>query len=161
MFGNVHDNVSPAEEVVAVAEERFDALGAVANLITLNQAHALLNQCLAKEELFWKQKSRLKWLKAGDRNMLLFHSILVQRRARQFLGRIQDDHGTWLKDPISIRNHAVAFFQSLLAAPSSLVSDLALLTSFFDDVPSLVGFEDNLALLQPVSMQASETLCLH
>lgn len=55
MFGNVQDNVSRAEEVVAAAEEKFDASGADEDLMALNRAQVLLNQHLAEEELFWKQ----------------------------------------------------------------------------------------------------------
>lgn len=134
-------------------EARFDASGLEDDLISLNRAQASLFQRLAEEEIFWKQKSRVKWLKEGDRNTRLFHSSLVQHWARQFIGRIQDDTGSWVEDMPSIQAHAVVFFQRLLSEPISQPAPPALLDDFLQDIPSLIGQDDNLTLMGPVSLQ--------
>ena len=49
-----------------------------------------LDDLLLKQEIFWKQQSRISWLKHEDRNTKFFHSKVSQRRKRNFIqGMVQ------------------------------------------------------------------------
>lgn len=52
-----------------------------------------INGIWAREEAYWQQKSRVKWLECGDRNTSFFHQITIQRRALNKIIRIKDESG--------------------------------------------------------------------
>lgn len=61
-------------------------------VITLKgKLHALL----AKNERLWRQQSRVKWLKNGDRNTRYFHCKATQQKRRNHVYRLKDQAGVW------------------------------------------------------------------
>jgi len=42
-----------------------------------------------QEEILWKQKSRIQWIKEGDKNGRFFHNSLIQRRSRNCIVEIK------------------------------------------------------------------------
>ena len=49
-----------------------------------------LDDLLLKQEFFWAQRSRVSWLKHGDRNTNFFHSKASQRCKRNFIHGIKN-----------------------------------------------------------------------
>lgn len=52
-----------------------------------------LQAAYKEEELFWLQRSRIQWLKSGDRNTGFFHAATRQRRLINTLSVLEDDKG--------------------------------------------------------------------
>ncbi|CAH8262212.1 unnamed protein product [Arabidopsis lyrata] len=67
------------------------------------------------EESYFKQKSRINWLKEGDLNTSYFHKICQSRASFNTIRSFMLDSGDLLVDPIAMSNHAVSHFQSILA----------------------------------------------
>lgn len=55
-----------------------------------------------KEERYWGQRSRVKWLKWVDKNSIFFHVTAIQRRSRNRIHRIKDASGQCLEGQDSI-----------------------------------------------------------
>jgi hypothetical protein len=57
------------------------------------QAMDHMNELLYKEEMLWLQRSRIAWLKEGDRNTRFFHQKAVWRARRNKIKKLKDDDG--------------------------------------------------------------------
>ena len=60
------------------------------------------------EELYWKQKSRGNWLRAGDRNTKFFHAKTKQRRAQNMLTKLKTPRGGWAESEEDIERVAAS-----------------------------------------------------
>jgi hypothetical protein len=52
---------------------------------------------LEQEEILWSQRSRVNWLKFGDRNTGFFHKAASARRKRNKNQRLKDDNDNWME----------------------------------------------------------------
>lgn len=68
---------------------------------------------LAQEELYWYQKSRVAWIKDGDRNTKFFHLSTIVRQWRNKIVEIKGDDGEWIHDKELVKNQIVTYFSNL------------------------------------------------
>ncbi|CAA7020953.1 unnamed protein product [Microthlaspi erraticum] len=78
------------------------------------------------EELYWKQKSRVTWLREGDMNTKFFHATTKQRRARNRITKLKRSDGTWAETEDDIEHVATAYFQNLFTSSQPADFDEAL-----------------------------------
>ncbi|XP_019150780.1 PREDICTED: uncharacterized protein LOC109147628 [Ipomoea nil] len=72
------------------------------------------NEILDQEEALWFQKSRMDWIKDGDRNTKFYHRAALIRRNKNRV-RFLKIHGEWTDNPVSLTHHISDFFSSLLS----------------------------------------------
>ncbi|KAB5573660.1 hypothetical protein DKX38_000854 [Salix brachista] len=82
------------------------------------EACYLYNKLNADAESFFKQRSRVQWLKLGDKNTAYFHRSLLHRRARNHIHSFTSDTGEVVREPMEMGNMAANYFQTLLTDPS-------------------------------------------
>lgn len=78
-----------------------------------NEIKNNLQQAYLEEEIYWKQKSRVMWLRSGDRNTSYFHAVTKAKRIRNTLSTIQDDNGVVHRGQKEISNVATTYFHKL------------------------------------------------
>jgi len=61
-----------------------------------------------------KQKSKLHWMKVGDRNNSYFHKAAQVRRMQNSIREIQGPNGVVLQTSEEIKGEAERFFQEFL-----------------------------------------------
>ncbi|PON68499.1 hypothetical protein PanWU01x14_094700 [Parasponia andersonii] len=72
-----------------------------------------------KEEILWKQKSRVNWLCKGDRCTRLFFMTAMARRRRNLIHYIKDDDGRWLDERKVVGDALTRKFQTLFSSQES------------------------------------------
>ena len=77
-----------------------------------------INELLDEEEIRWNQRSRVDWLKLGDRNTQYFHHRASQRKRKNEIRGLWDKDGRWCENMGDIANIAIAYFLELFTTSS-------------------------------------------
>ncbi|XP_062014320.1 uncharacterized protein LOC133730820 [Rosa rugosa] len=103
-----------------------------------------LQSLLSQEETFWKQRSKVTWLKEGDRNTGYFHRKAANRRRKNTLNGLFDEIGEWCEDDEGMESVITSYFSSMFTA-----SDI-----------DLAAMHTTLEVIQPcVTQDMNERLC--
>ena len=79
----------------------------------LKQLRQELNEEYYNEEIFWRQKSRLDWLKARDQNTRFFHAVTKNRRAQNQIHSLVDADGKEWFEEGDLGRVAEGYFKTL------------------------------------------------
>jgi hypothetical protein len=85
-----------------------------------------MDELLYREELMWLQRSRVAWLKEGDRNTRYFHRKASWRQKKNRISKLKRSDGSWATDPVEMGQMASSFFQNLYAKEDNLEPDIVL-----------------------------------
>ena len=96
--------------------------------------------------MFWKQKSRVFWLREGDRNTKFFHALTKQRRARNKITQLQDGNGNIVEDEEGLVAIATSYFRQIFE--SSNPEDIG---EALTQVPTTITGAMNESLTAPVT----------
>ena len=72
-----------------------------------------INEVLIREEIMWKQRSRVEWLKNGDRNTKFFHAAASQRRRKNKIEGLMDFEGVWHKEEGETKDIILDYFKAI------------------------------------------------
>lgn len=64
------------------------------------------------EEIKWRQKAKVKWLKEGDNNTKFFHRMTTARRNVNYISKMKIGNA-WVEDKGRIKDHVDGFFKEL------------------------------------------------
>lgn len=137
VFGNINLAKESASVQLAESQSLFDNNPTLENRQKLQQANALMNSILEKEEIFWYQKSRVKWLSYGDKNTSYFHQYVKVRRQQNYVHRLKINDA-WVEDQETILNGAVQFFQNLLKSDPHYIDE-----DLLSPIPQLISDDQN------------------
>ncbi|RVW69351.1 Transposon TX1 uncharacterized 149 kDa protein [Vitis vinifera] len=76
-----------------------------------------LEELILREEIHWRQKARVKWVKEGDCNSKFFHKVANGRRNRKYIKTLENERGLVLNNAESITKEILLYFEKLYANP--------------------------------------------
>lgn len=126
---------------------RLQNVNATAEVLSRLSSHKKeLDDLWKQEELYWRARSRVKWLNNGDRNSKFFHSSTLQRRMTNKIGRIKDGNGDWVAEDDKVLTCFVDFYKNLFSTDAMVGRNMNT-----EVIPSLVTDQMNTALLSQVT----------
>ncbi|KAL1148134.1 hypothetical protein V6Z11_A10G104400 [Gossypium hirsutum] len=73
--------------------------------------------CLyTEEESYWAQRSRIAWLKEGDKNTRFFHVRAIERFKKNNIEGITDMDGNWVEGTTNVYRVAWNYFNNLFSS---------------------------------------------
>ncbi|PSS08274.1 Endonuclease [Actinidia chinensis var. chinensis] len=112
-FGNINIKLQAVEEKIHNLEmiEESRALDVV-EAESKKNLKSELRESSRLAEILWRQKSRVNWIKLGDKNTRFFQASAAARYWKNFIGSVEVE-GTWLEEPLDIKTASVNFFSKL------------------------------------------------
>jgi hypothetical protein len=152
IFGNIFDSQRQLSKQMGVIQNQIQLQGLMDELKT---QEAEVNQQLearkVQEEILWKQKSRIQWLKEGDRNTKFFHKTTIHRHHTNRITQLTSINGEPIYSHEDLEMTLIDYYRDLLTEP--LPNRFEAIAKVTQHVPSLVTPEKNSALLRPITIE--------
>ena len=83
VFGNIFQEIRIIENKMEETQQKIILEGRTDDLSYQEQElQKQLEERCKQEEILWRQKLRIRWLKEGEKNMKLFRRSTIQRRMK-------------------------------------------------------------------------------
>lgn len=115
---------------------------------TLEQEQRIHNQLEERrkqEEILWKQKSRIRWLKEGKQNTKFFHRTTIQRRMHNNISFIQKQGEVRVEQHEEIEEEFLSHFKQVHQEPNA--DRRPVIERITQNVPNIITEEHNELLL--------------
>ena len=66
------------------------------------------------EEIYWKQKSRVKWLREGEKNSKFFHNSVIHNRLGSKIHKIKMSDGTQVENRWEVKEELTIYFKGIM-----------------------------------------------
>jgi hypothetical protein len=94
-----------------------------ADRFVIRQKMNRMDELLYREEMMWLQRSRISWLKEGDRNTKFFHKKAVWRAKKNEIKKLKKDDGTWCTVPSTMERMTTSYFKEVYTKDPTLNPD--------------------------------------
>lgn len=101
-----------------------------------------------REEMFWGLKSRINWLRWGDKNTKYFHAETIQRRQKNRIQMLKNEEDQWVRGKQQLQHLTTSFFKALYTSEGTRNYDPVL-----NQCPALIEDDINDCLVAEVTME--------
>jgi hypothetical protein len=113
---------------------------------TLNKQ---LEERWTHEEIIWRKKSHIQWIKEGKRNYKFFHRSMLQRRHTNHITHLVWDQGMEIQKHADIEHELLTYYRHLLSEPPT--NHTQAIESIINHIPKEVTKVKNEAHMHPIT----------
>lgn len=154
-FGNIQESRQKLEQQMKALQQIFILEGSIEEQI--QQEQTLWNQIEERqkqEEILWRQKSRISWLKDGEKNKKKFHKITIQRRMHNKITFVNNQQGERIEAHEDMEKEFTGYFKDILKEPDGNRDEA--IRAITQHIPKIINEDHNNQLLQPISLKEVE-----
>lgn len=149
VFGSVMDNVSLTQKNLKYIQHQINTIGHSELLVDQQRGVELkLNQALNLEEIFQKDKAKIKWHDGGDRNTKFFPMMVKVKNATMLIYYLKVENHVVTNNDQIVR-HVVGYYKNL-CNDYSIFQDFNLVDEV---IPNLINDQTNALLTILPSME--------
>jgi hypothetical protein len=149
-FGNIFQRQQEIEHRLEDLQRIFISGSRTPDLMKEEeQLQAEMEERRKQEEILWRQKSRVQWLREGERNTKFFHRAMVHRRYINHITQLEDAQGIPIREHDQIVEELNTYYKYLLT--ETIENREEAIQKITNHIPSLVTPEQNEALLCPIT----------
>ena len=152
-FGSVRQELKKLRAELEEAKSR--AITSNSSL-EVREVERKLHDMYDKEETMYRQRSRIEWLKAGDRNTKFFQNRATHRRRKNTIKFLKKEDGSRCETDEGMRDLARSFYGNLYSSEGADHLDRIL-----DQIGTFVSPEMNAKLSESVSDKEIEMALFH
>jgi hypothetical protein len=123
-FGSVRKELEKLRAQLASMHASNSESGAVKETIRA------MNEMLYREEMLWLQRSRVAWLREGDRNTKFFHQRAAWRARKNRIMKLRRGDGEWVHDKEEMKGMVNDYFRTLYEKDENV--DPQVITGLFE-----------------------------
>lgn len=140
-FGNIFERKESIKDDIQTIQDKIQKEGYSPDLVREeNEKLVQYHDIVTKEEIYWRQRTRLIWLNQGDKSTRFFHLSTLKHRAKNRISYLKKGD-LKITEENDISGEMVSFFSSLMTADPNI--DPAHQAEILKVIPPLIIEEQN------------------
>lgn len=144
---------NPARQIEKVRKKLMEIRGGVQSETARSEILKLtaeLETLLRDQEMYWQQRGKAEWLKAGDKNTSFFHAKASIREQVNKIDGLRDETGVWRTNKRQLEGMVDGYFRNLFRSTNPGEREIE---EVLQSIDSRLSEETRLGLSQPFTAQ--------
>ena len=109
-----------------------------------------IEDLLMDDEIYWRQRSRVEWLREGDKNTKFFHSKASSKKKKNIIWGVMNRQNKWVVDEEEVEKQFCEYFAELFTSTKPTTDHISAALS---DLGPTVTVEMNQQLDNPFTVE--------